>query len=131
VGLQRYQKSRLAPESRHAVLSSWIQNNTYTLIIRSNISIVDVLVQSYAPQPNYLHRTISVSELLPPVSSSYLASLGQTVNDWDFHAGRLKEEDLIYASVLILEHILDTGGPELSPFKISRGPTSLNITDHR
>jgi hypothetical protein len=65
------------------------------------------------------------------VSTSHLASLAHKVNDWDFHAGRLKEEDLIYAAVLILEHVLKTGGTELSRFKITRGSTSFAKSNYR
>ena|SRR5437773_424290 len=90
-----------------------------------NPRVVDVLVQSYAPQPNLLFRTVSVADLLPPVTSAHLASLAEKLNEWDFHAGLLDEEDLIWSSVLILEHVLNTGAEELSPYKISRG--TLNI----
>ena len=90
-------------------------------MLRSNLRIIDLLVQSYAPQPNFLRRPLSSSELLPSVSTSHLENLAAKVNDWDFHAGQLPEDDLIYTSMLILEHVLEIGGAELSRFKISRG----------
>ena len=51
------------------------------------------------------------------------------MNDWDFHAGQLEYEDLIWSSVLILEHVLNSGGDDLAPYKISRGTltTSGNL----
>jgi hypothetical protein len=124
VALQRYQKSRVAPEPRQAIFSSWIENDTYPspfLTLPYVSRIIDLLVQSYAPQPNFLSRPISASELLQPVTPSHLASLADKVNDWDFHAGRMSDEDLIWVSVLILEHILNTGGTDLASYKISRG----------
>lgn len=96
-------------------------------------SIIDLLVQSYAPQPNLLARPISAAELLSPVTPSHLASLADKVNDWDFHAGRMSDEDLIWVSVLILEHILNTGGLDLASYKISRGasPPYQSVVDNR
>jgi len=129
VALQRYQKSRVAPEPRQAIFSSWIENDTYLPLLSFSdvIRIIDLLVQSYAPQPNLLSRPISATELLSPVTPSHLASLADKVNDWDFHAGRMSDEDLIWVSVLILEHILNTGGPDLASYKISRGHPSQSI----
>jgi hypothetical protein len=122
VALHRYQKSRVAPETRKAVFSSWMKNDTYVPYISLlNLRIIDVLVQSYAPQPNLLSRPVSFSELLSPITPSHKASLTDKVNDWDFHAGQLRDEDLIWSSVLILEHVLNTGGEDLSRFKIPRG----------
>lgn len=78
-------------------------------------------MQSYAPQPNLLRLPVSSEELLGPVTSSHLSSLADKVNEWDFHAGKLTNEDLIWSAVLILEHVLSAGGPDVAPFKITRG----------
>jgi len=122
VALQRYQKSRVAPEPREAVFSSWIENNTFKPpFYHTYERIIDLLVQSYAPQPNFLSRPISSAELLAPVTNSHLQILADKVNDWDFHAGRLSTEDLIWSSVLIFEHVLAEGGPDLAQYIIPRG----------
>lgn len=122
VALHRYQKARVAPESRKAVFSSWMYNDTYSIsLFKVDCRIVDALVQSYAPQPNFLSRPISTTEFLAKVTPSHLDALADKVNDWDFHAGQLEDEDLIWSSVLILEHVLNTGGEDLSRFKIPRG----------
>ena len=83
--------------------------------------IIDAIVQSFAPQPNLLARPISSSDLLAPVSTAHLSHLATIVNEWDFHAGTLEGADLIWSSVLILEHVLNFGGKVLLPFKIPRG----------
>ena len=123
VALHRYQKSGVAPESRQAIFSSWIENDKYVLssLLSYLFRIIDLLVQSYAPQPNFLSRSIAPAELLAPVTPSHLASLADKINDWDFHAGRMSDEDLIWVAVLILEHILNTGGPDVASYKVSRG----------
>jgi len=59
------------------------------------------------------------------VTPTHLASLADKINDWDFHAGRMSDEDLIWVSVLILEHILNTGGADLASYYISRGSHPL------
>jgi 3',5'-cyclic-nucleotide phosphodiesterase len=58
---------------------------------------------------------------LAPISPTHLSSLAEKVNDWDFHAGRLEEEELIWCAVLILEHVITTGTQDLIRFKISQG----------
>lgn len=122
VSLQRYRKSRVAPQPRHDVFSSWMQNNTFDIsCLCLRYRIIDLVVQSYAPQPNLIRRPVSLEEFLPQISSSYLASLAEKVNDWDFHAGRFSMEDLIWTSVLILEHVLATGGPDLTRYHATRG----------
>jgi hypothetical protein len=86
-----------------------------------------LLVQTYTPQPNLLCRPISTIELLPPVTEGHLASLSAKCNDWDFHAGRLDEEDLIWCATLILEHVVSTGKEALERFKISRGMSLVAV----
>lgn len=83
--------------------------------------MIDAVVQSYAPQPNLISRPVSSSELLLPATSSHLDSLASKVNEWDFHAGKMDDDDLIWSAVLILEHVLNVGGQELERFKIQRG----------
>jgi len=127
VALQRYKKSRIAPQPRLDVFSSWIEDNTCILsIFVLTIRIIDHVVQSYAPQPNLLRRPIPLEDYLTPISSAHLASLAEKVNNWDFHAGQYSLEDLIWMAILILEHVLSTGGPDLEKYKVSRG-ISLNI----
>ena len=92
---------------------------------------MDLLVQTYAPQPNFLHRPVYPEELLAPISSSYIGDLAAKVNDWDFHAGQLSMEDLIWSSVLILEHVVSTGGAQLAKYKLSRGRHLQNHANHR
>lgn len=99
-----------------------MESNAYSLLLAvANFSIIDAIVQSYAPQPNLLARPISSSELVAPVSTAHLSNLAAIVNEWDFHAGILEDADLIWSSVLILEHVLDVGGKDLLPYKIPRG----------
>ena len=80
-----------------------------------------MLVQTYAPQPNFLNRHLSLSELVGRVDSSHLDILADKLNDWDFHATQFSDEDLVWCSVLIFEHILKTGGSRLARYKMSRG----------
>jgi hypothetical protein len=129
VDLERYQKSRIATESRQATFTSWIENNTYYLQLKSFscARIIDLLVQSYAPQPNLLSRPIVAEELLAPVTEEHLRSLADKVNDWDFHAGLLSGDDLIWASVLILEHVLTTFSSSLHQYAMSRGTISNQV----
>jgi hypothetical protein len=103
-----------------------MESNAYVFVRGiSDVSIIDAIVQSYAPQPNLLARPISSSELVAPVSTAHLSNLAAVVNEWDFHAGILEDADLIWSSVLILEHVLDVGGKALLPYKISRGAFSI------
>ena len=88
---------------------------------------MDLLVQSYAPQPNFIRRSVHTSELLPPMTDSELAILADKVNDWDFHAGQMSHEQLIWCATLIFEHVLDTAGPQLSRFRIPRGWSILTL----
>jgi hypothetical protein len=86
-----------------------------------------LLVQTYTPQPNFLCRPISTIDLLPDVGEGHLAILAAKCNDWDFHAGRLDEEDLIWCATLILEHVISNGKEALERFKISRGTSPLVV----
>jgi hypothetical protein len=122
--LDRYQKSRAVSDSRQAVFSSWIHDNKYVCSSVTLTRIIDLLVQSYAPQPNLLRRSASPFDTLAPITDAQIASLADKVNDWDFHAGEMNHEDLIWCAVLIFEHILETSGDELSRFKITRGKHS-------
>jgi hypothetical protein len=123
VALQRYHRANIVPQSRRSVISSWIENDTYSLtgFNRGNFRILDLLVHSYNPQPNLLRCTFSSADLLPSFTAPRLASLSDKLNQWDFHAGNLSDDELIWCAVLILEHVLGTGGQDLLPYKISRG----------